>query len=93
MVGRAKEEDMKNAKIVAEWDDNKGGAFVTIDGKTSDVYALLCTTVMQFFDVSKIPDSVGLAAVAHGVASARKALLAKVEIDALRRASEEKGHE
>ena len=83
---------MKNAKIVAEWRTDKGGAVIEISGKPSDVYALLCATVMQFFDVAKVPDSVGLAALAQGVVSARKALLAKVDMDALRREMEQ-GHE
>ena len=84
---------MKNAKIVAEWDPNKGGAFIDIVGRSSDVYALLCATVMQFFDVAKIPDSVGIAALAGSIEGVRKAMLAKVDMDALRRASEEQGHE
>ena len=83
---------MKNAKIVAEWNTDKGGAFITIEGKSSDAYALLCATVMQFFDVVKVPDSVGLAALAQGVASARRTMLAKVDLDALSREMEQ-GHE
>lgn len=81
---------MKNAKIVAEWDVSKGGAFITIEGKASDAYALLCATVMHFFDVAKVPDSVGLAALAQGVASARKTMLANVDMDALKQAKEQR---
>ena len=81
---------MKNAKIVAEWDDSKGGAVIAISGKASDVYALLCTTVTQFFDVAKIPDSVGLAALVCGIEDARKALIALVDMNALKREKEQR---
>lgn len=80
---------MKNAKIVAEWDDNKGGAVIEIEGKTSDVYALLCAAVTQFFDAFGLPDSVGLATLARGIEGARKAMLARVDMDALRREMEQ----
>lgn len=83
---------MKNAKIVAEWDDSKGCAAIEMDGKTLDVYRLLCVTVMQYFDAAKTPYSVGLASLAASIGYAQKAMLAKVDLDALKRAKEQ-GHE
>lgn len=83
---------MKNAKIVAELAIEKGGAVIEIGGNLSDVYALLCATVAKIFDVAKIPDSVGLAALACGIEEARKATIVQVDMDALRREMEQ-GHE
>lgn len=84
---------MKNAKIVAEWDHSKGGATVSLDGRAVDVFALLVVITTQIFDQMQLSDSKGLLHLAGGIESARKEMLAKVDLDALRRASEEQGHE
>ncbi|MBQ6404238.1 MAG: hypothetical protein IJI27_10070 [Oscillospiraceae bacterium] len=81
---------MKHAKIVAEWDDNKGGANVSIDGNAVDVFTLLVVMTTQIFDQMKLSDSKGLLHLAGGIESARKAMFAKVDLDALKRAKEQR---
>lgn len=81
---------MKNAKIVAEWDHKKGGANVSIDGKAVDVFTLLAVITTQIFDQMKLSDSKGLLHLAVGIESAREAMLAKVDLDALKRAKEQR---
>lgn len=84
---------MKNAKIIAEWDHSIGGANVSIDGNAVDVFTLLVVITTQIFDNMKLSDSKGLLHLAGGIESAREAMLAKVDLDALRRETEEQGHE
>lgn len=81
---------MKNAKIVAEWDDNKGGATVGLDGNAADVFTLLVVITTQIFDQMKLSDSKGLLLLAGAIESARKAMFAKVDLDALKRAKEQR---
>lgn len=81
---------MKNAKIVAEWAYEKGCANVSIDGNEVDVFTLLVVITTQIFDLMKISDSKGLLYLAEGIESARKEMLAKVDLDALKRAKEQR---
>lgn len=81
---------MKNAKIVAEWDESKGGATVSLDGGAADVFTLLVVITTQIFDQMKLSDSKGLLHLAGGIESARKAMIAKVDLDALKRAKEQR---
>lgn len=81
---------MKNAKIIAEWDNRTGGANVSIDGNAVDVFTLLVVITTQIFDQMKISDSKGLLLLAGSIESARKAMLAKVDLDALKRAKEQR---
>lgn len=81
---------MKHAKIVAEWDDNKGGANVSIEGNAADVFTLLVVITTQIFDLMKLSDSKGILCLAGSIESARKAMLAKVDLDALKRAKEQR---
>ena len=80
---------MKNAKIVAEWDYSEGGATVGIDGNAADVFMLLVVITTQIFDHMKLSDFKGLLRLAGGIESARKAMFAKVDLDALKRAKEQ----
>ena len=80
---------MKNAKIVAELDDSKGGAIVGIDGDEVEVFMLLSVITTQIFDQMKLSDSKGLLHLAGGIELARKAMLAKIDLDALKRAKEQ----
>lgn len=80
---------MKNAKIIAEWDDNKDVAIVGIDGNKAEVFTLLVVIATQIFDQMKLSDSKCLLHLAEGIESARKAMLAKVDLDALKRAKEQ----
>ena len=84
---------MKNAKSIAEWDNSTGGANVSINGNAVDVFTLLVVITIQIFDQMKLSDFKGLLRLAGGIKSARKVMLVKVDFDALRRASEEQGHE
>lgn len=80
---------MKNGKIVAEWDDSKGCANVALDGTAADVFTLLVVIATQIFDQMQLSDSKGLLLLANGIESAREAMLAKVDLDALKRAKEQ----
>ena len=80
---------MKNGKIVAEWDDSKGGANVALDGTAADVFVLLVVIATEVFDHMQFSDSKGLLLLADGIESAREAMLAKVDLDALKRAKEQ----
>ena len=80
---------MKNAKIVAEWVESKGGAKVRLDGTAVDVFMLLVVIATQIFDHMQFSDSKGLLILANGIESARKGMFAKVDLDALKRAKEQ----
>ena len=90
MDRHAKEdENVKNAKIVAEWDESKGGATVSLDGGAADVFTLLVVIATQIFDQMQLSDSKGLLLLANNIEPARKAMFAKVDLDALKRAKEQ----
>ena len=81
---------MKNAKIVAEWDESTGGAIVDVYGNEADVFALLAVITAQIFDDMKLSDANGLLHLARCIGFARKTMLAKVDLDALKHAKEQR---